>query len=137
MVRSVTENGPPDSGDQRHIRVTPGDTPGHCLSWRNFPQAKTVSQTTNCPRHGWQGIGLLCTHVAHAIDSGENVGFFWGDDTDNARPDAWCATCERKLVALQQGVASDRWFMEADFKILCAFCWDDARRALYERMHDA
>ncbi|MFO0681195.1 MAG: hypothetical protein U0234_04045 [Sandaracinus sp.] len=28
--------------------------------------------------HGRQGIGLACTHVAHAIDSGEQVGFFWG-----------------------------------------------------------
>ena len=33
-----------------------------------------------CPVHGRQGIGLACTHIAHAIDSGEAVGFFWGDD---------------------------------------------------------
>ena len=48
-----------------------------------------------CPQHGQQSIGLVCTHIAHAIDSGERVVFFWADDTDTARPDAWCA-CLRK-----------------------------------------
>jgi hypothetical protein len=40
---------------------------------------------TNCPVHGQQGIGLVCTHIAHAVDGGEKVGFYWGDDTDTAR----------------------------------------------------
>jgi hypothetical protein len=92
-----------------------------------------MTKTSNCPKHGQQGIGLVCTHVAHAIDSGERVGFFWGDDTDTARPDAWCGACERKLVALN-GAASDRWFTDAGFKILCAACWDEARRVLYDRV---
>ena len=90
-----------------------------------------MSGTANCPTHGSQGIGLVCTHVAHAIDSRERVGFFWGDDTDTARPDAWCAACEQKLVALN-GASSEQWFVEAEFKILCAACWDEARHVLYE-----
>ena len=90
-----------------------------------------MSKTANCPTHGLQGIGLVCTHVAHAIDSGERVGFFWGDDTDTARPDAWCAACEQKLVALK-GASAEGWFVEAEFKILCTQCWDEARRLLYE-----
>jgi hypothetical protein len=93
-----------------------------------------MSKTADCPMHGKQGIGLVCTHVAHAIDTGEAVGFFWGDDTDTARPDAWCAACEEKLVALK-GAASDEWFVAAEFKVLCAACWDEARRALYDRLH--
>ena len=93
-----------------------------------------MSKTSECPKHGRQGIGLVCAHVAHAIDSGEDVGFFWGNDTDTARPDAWCAACERKLVALN-GAASDGWFIEAAFKILCASCWDEARRVIHERTH--
>lgn len=90
-----------------------------------------MGKKANCRKHGLQGIGLVCTHVAHAIDSGADVGFFWGDDTDTARPDAWCASCERKLLALK-GAPSDRWFVECDYKVLCAACWDEAKRVLYE-----
>ena len=57
-------------------------------------------QNVNCASHGEQGIGLVCKHIASAVGSGEKVGFFWGDDTDTARPDAWCYECEKLLVAL-------------------------------------
>jgi hypothetical protein len=83
-----------------------------------------------CSRHGRQGIALACVHVATAVDSGEPVGFFWGDDTDLGRPDAWCAACERALVALK-GASSEQWFVDADFKILCVGCWDEAKAVLY------
>ena len=85
-----------------------------------------MRKTTDCHRHGSQGIGLVCTHIAHAIDSNAQVGFFWGDDTDTARPDAWCSECEKALVALK-GASSEDWFKEAEFKILCAGCWDEAK----------
>lgn len=65
-------------------------------------------------------------HVAMAVDRHEKVGFFWGDETDTARPDAWCSNCERSLVALA-GMSSDKWFSDADFKVFCASCWDDAK----------
>ena len=81
---------------------------------------------TNCPVHGQQGIGLVCAHVAHAVDRGEKVGFYWGDDTDTARPDAWCAQCDKTLVALN-GASSEQWFKDAEFKIFCASCWDEAK----------
>ena len=83
-------------------------------------------QKVDCTAHGTQGIGLVCEHVAYAVDRGERVGFFWGDDTDTARPDAWCAECERALVALQ-GASSAEWFKNAGFKIVCAKCWDEAK----------
>ena len=83
---------------------------------------------TTCPSHGQQGIGLLCTHLAHAIATGELVGFFWGDDEDLARPDAWCKACNDKLLALD-GASSEQWFVDADFKTVCAACWDDAKAA--------
>ena len=90
-----------------------------------------MATVTTCSRHGTQGIGLVCTHVAHAIDSGEKVGFFWGGDTDTARPDAWCLQCERALIALD-GASSEQWFVKAEFKILCAGCWDEAKERLYQ-----
>ena len=73
-------------------------------------------QKVDCTAHGTQGIGLVC----------EQVGFFWGDDADSARPDAWCTECERALVALQ-GASSAEWFKNASFKIVCAKCWDEAK----------
>jgi len=80
----------------------------------------------DCDQHGRAGFGLVCTHVADAIDRKNQVGFFWGDDTDTARPDAWCAACENALVALQ-GASSEQWFVDAEFKVLCEFCWDEAK----------
>ena len=84
-----------------------------------------------CPEHGRQRIGLACAHIAHAIDSGKPVGFFWGDDTDNAGPDAWCTTCEAALLATPAGASTDEWFLACNFKILCAGCWDQAKQRLY------
>ena len=81
---------------------------------------------SNCPTHGIQGIGLVCEHVAYAVDLHERVGFFWGDETDTARPDAWCFKCEQELVALN-GASAAQWFKDAGFKIFCAKCWDDAK----------
>ena len=89
-----------------------------------------MARSADCEIHGRQGIGLVCTHVAHAIDSGADVGFFWGDTTDTARPDAWCRSCELKLRAIGDGSIDD-WFREGDFKILCAACWDEAKLRIY------
>ena len=83
-------------------------------------------RTVACERHGSQGIGLVCEHIARAVDRGERVGFFWGDDTDMARPDAWCSTYERALVSLG-GASTEQWFIDARFKIFCASCWDEAK----------
>jgi hypothetical protein len=85
-------------------------------------------QTTTCSTHGAQGIGLVCTHVAHALLSGAKVGFFWGDETDNARPDAWCKQCELALrkAGPEHGEHGGEWFTAGEFKVLCAACWDEA-----------
>lgn len=82
---------------------------------------------TNCKHRGRQQIALVCSHIADAVDRHEQVGFYWGDDTDTGRPDAWCSACERDLVSLQ-GASSERWFIAAKFRIFCVTCWDDARR---------
>jgi hypothetical protein len=79
-----------------------------------------------CSVHGRRGIGLVCEHIAHAVGRGDRVGFFWGDETDTARPDAWCMQCEQALRALN-GASSEQWFLDARFKIICSNCWDEAR----------
>ena len=87
----------------------------------------------HCPEHGRQGIGLVCTHIAHALDNGLSVGFFWGDDTDTARPDAWCAACEQALRSVPKGDSTEAWFLACDYKVFCAACWDYARQVMLER----
>ncbi len=82
---------------------------------------------TQCPVHGREGIGLVCERIAFAVDRGERVGFFWGDDNDTARPDAWRLECEQKLRALS-GASSEQWFRDAHFKVFCAKCWDEAKK---------
>lgn len=78
----------------------------------------------HCCVHGDQGVGLMCMHAAVAIDSGKYVGFFWNDNVDLARPDAWCSACEYRL---QCEGWSESWSEDAGFKILCAACWDIGR----------
>ena len=83
-----------------------------------------------CKKHGSQGIGLVCEHIAFAVDRGECVGFFWGDDTDTALPDAWCSECE---VRVQK--TGGEWEGEAEAhlgaKLLCGRCYDLAKKLNY------
>jgi hypothetical protein len=92
-----------------------------------------MKEEVTCPQHGRQGIGLVCTHIAHAVDSGKPVGFFWGDETDTARPDAWCHACEQALLAVPPGQSTEAWFLACDYKVFCAACWDLANQRLYDR----
>ena len=85
------------------------------------------AKRTNCPIHGNQGIGLVCVHAAIATDSDHRAGFFINDNTDLARPDAWCGACEDLLC---KDGWSEQWFDAADFKIFCASCWDIAKERL-------
>ena len=74
-----------------------------------------------CELHGTQGIGLVCQHVLSAKDPD---GFFWSDDSDQARPDAWCNDCEEKLL---KDEFSEGWYEQAGFQAVCALCWDAAK----------
>lgn len=85
--------------------------------------------TTVCPQHGPQGMGFACIHVARAIDSGEQVGFFSREASEMDRPWAWCRSCEAHFVA-----TNEDWkeiAAVADFKLLCSACWDEAKRVLF------
>ena len=81
---------------------------------------------TNCSSHGTQGVGVACTHVAQAIGENKKVGFYTHDYKDASRPWAWCQICEDALVELGDS-AKKNWMKHADFKILCAVCWDEAK----------
>ena len=86
-------------------------------------------RNVDCQVHCSQGIGLVCEHIAYAVDSDNpRVAFFYGNEEDTARPDAWCKSCEDKLIELN-GEYGDRSFDEAGFKIFCQCCWDEAKVA--------
>ncbi|MEO6173056.1 MAG: hypothetical protein ABIP02_08060 [Arenimonas sp.] len=74
-----------------------------------------------CEKHGTQGIGLVCRHL---LASTQAKGFFWSDDEDQARPDAWCNDCEEKLL---KDEFTEAWYEQAGFQPLCAVCWDEAK----------
>ena len=86
-----------------------------------------------CVRHGNQGFGIVCVHVGKAIDSGEQIGFFWSPDPEMARPFAWCAACEDYLDKNHGDV--EELAKVAEFKIICAKCWDEAKAVLYDQHH--
>ena len=80
-----------------------------------------------CEVHGTQQETFVCQHVVHGLLRKERVGFFWTqDDPENARPDAWCADCEKR-VQLNDG----EWIGTAGDhlqpKILCGACYDLAK----------
>jgi hypothetical protein len=117
---------------QTFRNVVSGDIGDHGRSVKEVPMTDVV----NCVEHGRQGIGLVCIHIAKAIESGQQVGFFWGDDSDTARPDAWCWECEQALLSLLPGQTSDAWFHDCEYKVLCAACWDLAKGRLSSSKSD-
>ena len=90
-----------------------------------------MGEQTNCAEHGQQGVGRICTHIANA-NGVDPLGFTWGDSYGNARPDAWCKTCEAALRAIPQGQSFDPWYAACSFQVLCEKCWDLAKFALYD-----
>jgi hypothetical protein len=90
-----------------------------------------MRNTIKCQKHGEGGFGTACIHICRAIDSGQQVGFFWGEqDKRLARPDAWCAACERYLMQ-NVNTAPQELKVVMDIQFLCEWCWDEAKLKLY------
>ena len=81
-----------------------------------------------CERHGEREVTLVCQHIAHAVDSGKEVGFYWSREDDNTFPDAWCKSCNLKL--LENGGWDKNLFKKASFKIICSECYKEAKEKL-------
>jgi DNA-directed RNA polymerase subunit RPC12/RpoP len=84
-----------------------------------------TKETLSCSKHGEQSIALVSAHIAEAADTGNRVGFFWSREDDQKFPDAWCGTCNSKLINL------DAWtkemFDHASFKVICSECYKELR----------
>lgn len=85
------------------------------------------AESINCSLHGVQGIGLLCTHLAHSLLGQKVVGFYMHDEGDTDRPDAWCNECEARWDLTETESEREQWFLDCDFKLLCTSCWDEAK----------
>lgn len=79
-----------------------------------------------CEMHGTKDMSFSCIHIAMAIDQKEKVGFFYSEAEEDLPQIAWCGACEQWL--LDNGEEwNDAFEAKADFKILCADCFDEAK----------
>ena len=79
-----------------------------------------------CETHGTKEMSFSCIHIAMAIDQKEKVGFFYCEAEEDLPQIAWCGACEQWL--LDNGEEwNDAFEAKADFKILCADCFDEAK----------
>jgi hypothetical protein len=79
-----------------------------------------------CSTHGKQQATFVCQHIIQTMRDGKARGFWWADDAENTRPDAWCSDCEAK-VQETNGEWNDESEAFARVKLLCGACYDRAK----------
>ena len=85
-----------------------------------------TEEIIDCGVHGRQPIAFACAHIAHGLLDGTTPGFVIAPEGDESLPNAWCDQCDLMVESLGGdwgGEASER----ADFKILCAACYGEAK----------
>ena len=75
-----------------------------------------------CPRHGEGHVTYVCQHLVN----GNKLGFYHGQDGDDPRPDAWCAECDKELMA-QKGEWNDISEKALGVTVMCQNCYDEIR----------
>ena len=78
-----------------------------------------------CGIHGPRPLAFACGHIAQALLDGTTAGFVIApEDPAEAYPLAWCDGCEERI-----GEIGWRQWLDgaADFKMLCAECYLEAR----------
>jgi hypothetical protein len=83
-------------------------------------------RTVHCEEHGSQQETFVCQHIKEGLTEGQPYGFWWSDDPENARPDAWCTMCN-KLVSENEGEWTDELLEIVQVKLLCGRCYDEAK----------
>jgi hypothetical protein len=76
-----------------------------------------------CATHGSTEPTFVCSHLAE----GQGLGFFSSGGDNSTRSDAWCGACERVRIA-EGGDWNDRSEEFAQIRMICGFCYDDAKR---------
>jgi hypothetical protein len=80
----------------------------------------------NCNRQGEQDETFVCQHVVLSLVDRIPRGFFWASDSDQQRPDAWCADCNER-VAASGGDWTPEVLQHVHVRLLCAGCYDEAK----------
>ena len=80
----------------------------------------------DCGIHGRQRMTIACTHIAHGLLDGTTPGFVIAPEGDEPLPNAWCDECEIMVDCLG-GDWSEEASERAEFKILCAACYGEAK----------
>jgi hypothetical protein len=80
-----------------------------------------LTEPVECETHGTSHATFVCQHLAR----GEGLEFFYDDNPDDPRPDAWCGECDEVMME------DDGWNEEneksAGITLLCASCYDEVR----------
>lgn len=84
------------------------------------------AKLVECGEHGAQQATYVCQHVVQTLRDGKARGFWWAEDPDNPRPDAWCSECEARVQK-----SGREWNTEnealARVTLLCGACYDKAK----------
>jgi hypothetical protein len=85
-----------------------------------------AEEVIDCSIHGQQEIAFACTHIAHGLLDGSTPGFVVAPEGNEPPPMAWCDACEVMVDRLggDWGVEA---FERADWKMLCAECYSEAK----------
>lgn len=76
-----------------------------------------------CGKHGHQATSQVCAHTIRTLKDGKGRGFYWSDDGRTG----WCQECEDYRNAMG-GEWSPRVQKYMDVRLLCAVCFDNAKR---------
>lgn len=82
-----------------------------------------MSNTIECAEHGEQQETFTCEHLLRGVGLGFNT--VPEADPDNARPDAWCDSCE--LLRQDHGGWNEESERQIKVVLLCGKCYDEAR----------
>lgn len=81
----------------------------------------------HCDKHGDQQETFVCQHIVQTLVDGTPRGFWWADDPENPRPDAWCSECDNKVKK-----TGGEWTGESEafagVKLLCGACYDQVKK---------
>jgi hypothetical protein len=80
----------------------------------------------DCGIHGLQPLAIACGHIAQGLLDGATPGFVCYPEGGEAYPLAWCDACEVAVEAMG-GDWNKEAASRADFKMLCASCYLEAR----------
>lgn len=85
-----------------------------------------MSDKVRCQTHGETDATYVCRHIVDSIDTGKAVGFFSPEDSDMARPDAWCAECN-EVCRSEGGEWTEKALEFVQVTVLCGGCYDRAK----------